>query len=165
MKKILIFLMLIFSGCGCIIGQIPPQYIYAGAGCQSPLPDYISKVTISDNCVIASVIQTPVSGFLLTSLNMITDVTIRATDNSGNFREVRFTVALLDTIKPVISIDTLSGYNVFKATEFYDLADSYVAKIVDTLSFKKWLFVISHKDSAGFRERLITFKDTLKFPL
>ena len=162
MRKILFLFIIILNSCGCIIGQIPPQYIYAGAGCQAPIPDYISKVIASDNCLLSSVIQTPAAGFLLTSDNMITDVTIRATDNSGNFREVKFTVALLDTVKPVITIDTLSGYNILKATEFYDLADSFVAKIVDTLTFKKWLYVVSHKDSAGFRERLITFKDTLR---
>jgi hypothetical protein len=165
MKKLLFLFIIILNSCGCIIGQIPPQYIYAGAGCTTPVPDYLSKVTISDNCSLKSVIQIPASGFLLTSTNMITDVIIKATDNSGNIRQVKFTVTLLDTIKPIITIDTLTGYNVLKATEFYDLADSFVAKIVDTLSFKKWLFVISHKDSAGFRERLITFKDTLKFPL
>jgi hypothetical protein len=166
MKKLILILMSILSGCGCIIGQIPPQYIYAGADCQASLPNYLLRVTAIDNCTIANLVQTPAPNYLLTATNLITDVVIRATDNSGNFREMKFTVTLIDTIKPIFVVDTtLFGYNAAKMTEFYDLADSYVEKITDSVLFKKWLFVISHKDNLGFRERLITFIDTLKFPL
>jgi hypothetical protein len=106
MKKILFILIAILvSGCGCILSQIPPQKIYAGAGCTAPIPNYLTKITATDNCEIASLTQIPAAGTLLTSSNKVATVTIKATDASGNFRQIVFTVTLLDTIKPVFQID------------------------------------------------------------
>lgn len=104
MKK-LIFLAIVsvfLSSCVCTLAQIPPQFIYAGAGCTAPLPDYKSKVTATDNCAIKILEQIPASGYLLTATNQIVDVTIKATDAFNNSSQVTFSVTLLDTIKPIL---------------------------------------------------------------
>lgn len=163
MKKLLFLFAVLLSGCGCVIGQIPPQMIYAPAtGCEAQIPDYRTILKISDNCQILSVTQSPAPGYILNAGLMNTTVYIRATDASGNFREVIFPVTLLDTIKPVIELDTtLYGYNVAKFTQLYDLADSYVQRVLnpDSSYQKDWLYVLSRVDTAtGFRERYITYK-------
>jgi len=162
MKKFFILLSFLFCGCSCVLSQIPPQYIYTPANnCQALLPDYTGILKISDNCQIGSVFQYPASGYILNNQNMTANVIIRATDVSGNFKEVRFTVTLLDTIKPQITLDTtLFVYNVLKFTQLYDLADSYTQMALnpDSSYQKEWLFVASRKDSLGFRERYITYK-------
>lgn len=171
MKKLLFLFAVLLSGCGCVIGQIPPQVIYAPpTGCQALLPDYRTILKITDNCEIIAVTQNPGTNYILNAQNKTTIVTIRATDASGNFREVRFTVELRDTIKPQIALDTtLFGYNAAKFTQLYDLADGYVAMAInpDGSYQKDWLFVASRQDSLGFRERIITYRpDSLlyRFP-
>ena len=66
MKKLIYILFpLILSSCTCIIAQIPPQVIYAGADCTAPIPDYRTQVIITDNCEIESVTQTPAPAIYL----------------------------------------------------------------------------------------------------
>lgn len=108
MKK-LIFLAIVsvfLSGCVCTIGQIPPQYVYAGAGCSAPLPSYLEKVIATDNCALFSVTQTPEPGYILDVNNQVVNVTIKATDVFKNSSQVTFSVTLLDTIKPILSWPT-----------------------------------------------------------
>jgi hypothetical protein len=126
MKKILFLLIsILISGCGCILSQIPPQKIYAGSGCTAPIPNYLLKVTATDNCEISSLTQIPIAGTMLTASNKVATVVIKATDASGNFKQITFTVTLLDTIKPVFHIDpsltVVQLPNQIK--ELYNLAD------------------------------------------
>ena len=107
MKKfVLLFISAILvSGCGCLLPQIPPQYIFAGPGCEAPLPSYLNRVNASDNCVLAELVQIPAEGFMITATNPVVTVMIRATDNSGNQVATDFTVTLIDTIPPVLTVD------------------------------------------------------------
>jgi uncharacterized protein YceK len=130
MKKILFFLVaILLSGCGCILSQIPPQKIYAGAGCSAPIPDYKLKITATDNCEIATYIQTPAAGTLLTATNKTATIVVKATDASGNFRQLSFTVTLLDTIKPKFTIDpSLTAYQMQQIEDIYDFGDQLIER-------------------------------------
>lgn len=90
---------IILTGCSCL-AQIPTQYIY---GCESPLPSYLNGVTAVDDCGPAVLEQIPEPGIIITTSTV---VTITATDQSGNTTGVTFMVELLDTIGPVITIDS-----------------------------------------------------------
>ena len=132
MKKltILFAVMLLASSCTCLLSQIPPQYIYAGEGCSAALPNYIPQVAVSDNCSIASVVQTPSAGFILNASTMSVTVKIRATDNSGNFSEVSFLVSIVDTIRPVLTWDgeAIAAANWDVINSVYDQADRLLAE-------------------------------------
>lgn len=150
MKRLLLFLCIILSSCSCLLSQIPPQRIYAGAGCTAPLPDYKLKVTASDNCEIVSFIQTPAAGTMLTASNKVANVVLKATDASGNFKELKFTVTLLDTIKPVFTIDpSLLAYNLKQIDEIYDFGDKLIAEQEKNLMSQSWIDSIP-----GLREKL-----------
>jgi len=131
MKKlfILFVVMLLASSCNCLLSQIPPQYVFVGTDCEALLPNYIPQVTVSDNCGVASVVQTPVPGTILNATNPMVTVTIRATDTFGNFSEVSFTVTAKDLEPPLIipSGDLLTD-NWTKINNMYDQADRMVAE-------------------------------------
>lgn len=183
MKKYLFLLSLfLFSSCACVLSQIPPQRIYAGATCSAVLPDYRLRITATDNCEIASLTQTPLPGYSLGPTNKTTTVTVKATDATGNFRQVVFTVTLLDTIKPVLTIDaTLLTYQTEQINEIYNFGDKLVAytcenllqqtwidgyvglreKLNDSAYYKKNLVVMSHPNPDGSRGRFISFADSI----
>lgn len=159
-----------------MLSQIPPQYIYAGPGCEAALPDYTPKVHATDNCVLVSILQTPAPGFLLNSAQMIQNVVIKATDKSGNSSQINFNVILLDTIPPVITVDTslyTDGYNLINA--LYNQADRILADklnifdatfpysklglpVADSSWYKDYMVVVSAPpDSTGLRERVFSF--------
>ena len=73
MKKILFLLStILLSSCTCMLSQIPAQYIYVGENCEAVLPDYLTKVTATDNCSLASLIQIPEAGTVLTASQTVT---------------------------------------------------------------------------------------------
>ena len=165
MKKILFLLSIVlFSSCTCVLSQIPPQYIYVGENCEAVLPDYLTKVTATDNCSLASLIQIPQAGTVLTASQTVTDVEVRATDSHGNHTSINFNVILIDTIPPVITVDTTltaddtlmgSGYDMIQA--LYNQADKIIA---DKLTFFDENFPYEKvglpvQDSTYFKEYLI----------
>jgi uncharacterized protein YceK len=126
MKKLIFLLSIVLSGCStCMLAQIPPQKIYTGSSCSAPIPNYLLKITASDNCEITSITQTPVAGTMLTASNKVATVVIKATDASGNSKQISFTVTLIDTIKPVFTIDpSLTVVQLPKQIgDIYNLAD------------------------------------------
>ena len=132
MKKLffLSVLMLLMSSCACVLAQIPPQYVVAGAGCQAALPDYLPMIKVTDNCQVQSKTQTPAPGFMLTQVNHPVTVTFRATDVGGNFSEMTTTVTLIDNVPPVMTFDT-TGFiasNWEQINLMYDIADRLVAE-------------------------------------
>jgi hypothetical protein len=159
----------LLSGCGCILSQIPPQKIYAGDGCSAPLPDYRLKITATDNCEIASYTQTPAPGFLLSATNKVANVTVKATDASGNFRQLVFTVTLLDTIKPVLTVDPdLLAINEEQIGNIYNYADKLLEhsmafmdkQIADTSVFPESKFPNLrnvYQDSTYFKSTMLTW--------
>jgi hypothetical protein len=137
MKKLIFLSLIVLSGCRCLLSQIPPQFLYTGQGCEAPLPDYTPKVTATDNCNLASLIQTPAPGFLLGPEHMIANVVIKATDSSGNSSQVGFDVILVDTIPPVITADnTLLTADYDKIDALYNQADRIVKSKLITFDAK-----------------------------
>lgn len=138
MKKLVFFVFILLTGCcQCILPQIPLQYIFTGDNCQSLLPDYTARVTVSDNCRIASIIQIPAAGFILSDTSMIIRVIIRATDNSGNIAQTFFDVALIDTIPPIIIVDSTlltSDMDIIRC--LYDQADRIILRALENFDAK-----------------------------
>jgi hypothetical protein len=163
MKKTLILLSaLLLSGCGCMLSQIPPQKIYAGAGCQAPLPNYLLKVTATDNCELASLTQTPAAGYLLTSSNKVATVVIKASDASGNFTQVTFTVTLVDTIKPKIEFDpSLLSSNLEQIKDLYNFGDKLLAWSIDywagNFNNEQFPQQAFQQDSAYYKQMMLTW--------
>jgi len=171
MKKVFILTLaaILFSGCSCLLSQIPPQYIYAGAGCEAILPDYRTMITATDNCEIVSFVQTPLPGYVLDAANKITNVTVKATDASGNFRQLVFSVALVDTIKPVLTVDSvLFSMKLEQAKELYNVADKIIAfqmdemdrRIADTTLFPESLYPNLrnvYEDSTYYKKTMLTW--------
>ena len=131
--KALVFLLSIFlTGCGTcnlIMSQIPPQFVSPTVGCTAPLPDYKVKVTVTDNCAIASYTQVPAAGTMLLNTTPI-NVTLKATDVSGNIKQIVFSVTLRDTVKPVFHIDPLLTYTWDTITKVYNQADRMVSQMM-----------------------------------
>jgi hypothetical protein len=150
MKKMLFLVIIILSGCKCLLSQIPPQRIYAGIDCTAPIPNYLLKISATDNCEIASITQIPIAGTLLTATNKVATVTIRAVDATGNFKQIVFTVTLLDTVKPVLTIDpTLLSYQMKQVDEIYDFAESLISYQEKNLMQQSWIDSVP-----GLREKL-----------
>jgi len=99
------------------------QQIIAGYNCSAELPDYTSYVTATDNKdTDVAVSQSPVAGTVISGDNTIT---IKATDNSGNFVESTFEVIVIDTTRPSILnvlTDTIIGAGENCIAEMPDLA-------------------------------------------
>lgn len=131
MKKLFYFFgILLLSSCTCTltIGQVPPQYLYMDATCGAALPDYLPRLTVTDNCGVKSVEQSPSPGSWLTVPT--TTVLIRATDNFNNVTDMMFTVTLVDTIPPTITVnDTTLISDVYeKIDAVYNIADKMLAR-------------------------------------
>lgn len=169
MKKIFVIMLAITMYSCCALSQIPPQKIYAGAGCSAPLPNYLTRITATDNCEIASLTQVPAPGFMLTAALKTTNVTVKATDASGNFRQIVFSVTLLDTIKPVFTIDaTLLTINMEQIGTIYNYADKLVEnqmafmdrQIADTTVFPEAQFPNLrnvYEDSTYYKKTMLTW--------
>jgi len=131
MKKltILIATAAFLTSCSqCLIAQIPPQYLEVDSTCGAALPDYRTKIKVTDNCEVESVEQTPSPGSWLTAKT--TTVLIRATDNSGNFTNMLFPVTLRDTKPPVITVtDSTLLYGAWDHIDkIYDEAERMLAR-------------------------------------
>ena len=130
MKKLLyITIVLFFSGCStCLIGQIPPQFLYVDQTCGAAMPDYLTKIRVTDNCEIDTVWQSPTRGTWLTQ--PANNAMIRAIDRFGNHTDVLFTVNLIDTVPPVIEIvDSTLITDVYgKIDAVYNIADRMLAR-------------------------------------
>lgn len=67
MKKLLfLFSIILLSSCTCLIGQIPPQFLIVDQTCGAAMPDYLTKIRVTDNCEIDTVWQSPTRGTWLT---------------------------------------------------------------------------------------------------
>ena len=128
MKKLLFLLsVIILSSCTCIMSQVPDQYLYVDESCGAALPDYLTKVTASDNCGIDTIWQHPTYGTWLTA--PATTVLIRAIDNFGNHTDLMFTVHLLDTVPPVITADSTMLVNSYGFIDnLYNTAERMLAR-------------------------------------
>lgn len=88
-----------------VLTCVPDTILGADAGCGAMLPDYRAVASATDNCNDPSEItflQTPPAGSVYSDEVTSIDVTVRATDATGNFTECVFNVQLMDTIAPTI---------------------------------------------------------------
>lgn len=164
MKKLFFLLSVLFclSGCRCLLSQIPAQFIYVQEGCQSTLPDYLPLVHASDNCILNSVVQTPVPGTVLNSLQMVTRVEIKATDGSGNSSSIHFDVILADTIPPKFDDSLLVSADYDKMDALYTQADRIIKNKVlnaDARFPYAAIGITSFPDSVFYMVREIRLKD------
>ena len=72
------------------------------ANCQFTVPDYTSAATITDNCTVATVVQSPAAGTVLNGAGTNT-ITITATDGSGNSNSCSFDLILEDNTAPALT--------------------------------------------------------------
>jgi hypothetical protein len=176
-----LFASMLLSSCSCLLSQIPPQYIYAGAGCTAPLPDYKTQVIVTGGCTGFTVTQIPEAGTILSASNMKTSVTIRAVGLNQKMSAVTFDVTMIDTITPKITpLPSLMTYQDKQIQDMYDAADRMsIASFknfdkvfpYDSLGGSPWpdslyvdkMLVAVSLDSAGtgIRKRVVAFADSV----
>ena len=161
MRKILLLISLVLLGsCSCLLSQVPPQYVYiTDSTCMAPLPDYRTKVTASDNCGPVTLTQDPEPGFILGYPGARVEVKIRATDNSKNYKQVRFDVILLDTIPPVIdSTQLMVDSEMDRIQYLYDKADLAIKQKMDyfdaTFPYERFRIVRDDVDSTYYKQMM-----------
>ena len=103
MKKLLfLFSIVLFTSCGCMYSQVPPQTIFVDENCQGIVPNYIPMFTYSDNCRVDTVFQVPDPGYVLSSFENSVNVQIIVVDEFQNVSSTVFPVTLVDSSGPVI---------------------------------------------------------------
>ena len=142
--------------------KVAPQKLYCGSlNCSVPLPDYRLKISATDNCELASLVQLPAPGLILSNKLRNVNVTVKATDNSGNATMVSFPVSLIDTIAPVMKIDpTLIALTLEQIDRMYDIADrsmSYMMDDVAQLDTIKWPMAKYWRDSTYYKQQMIVW--------
>lgn len=147
--------------CNLMLAQIPPQYVYCDNNCNATLPDFRLRVVVKDNCGVESISQTPAPGTVLVSDSPIT-VTIRATDRSKNFKQIKFIVSVLDTIAPTIdSTMLLSDTELDRIERLYNAAELAIynkMKLFDaTFPYERFGLMRDDHDSTYFKQTMITW--------
>jgi gliding motility-associated-like protein len=79
---------------------IDDQIIEATSSCTAVLPNYLSQIVTSDNCIATTLVQTPEPGTMLPQGN--TSVVMSVTDIGGNMQSCSFNVKVLDVTPPVL---------------------------------------------------------------
>ena len=129
MKKLFIALMFSSLITSCCLSQIPTQYAYIDEECQAILPDYLPMVIVGDNCDVATVTQTPMSGIVISGT---TQVEIAAIDGTGNKKSVFFDVVMIDTIPPTIELNPdWVGYSDKEVGDMYKVFYGWVQEMGD----------------------------------
>ena len=125
MKKVFIFLVVAgMMACKCI-GQMPIQVLPVDSLCSAALPDYREHITVRDNCVVTSIIQSPLPGTIMDASNPYVQVTIVATDISNNKSAIQFDVVIADDVPPIIEIDSSFFFADYTAEERAALLTAY----------------------------------------
>lgn len=136
MKKVFIFLAVaVIMGCKCI-GQLPTQVLDVGEFCEVPLPDYRDSVTVSDNCMVKSILQTPEPGTILDATNPIVNVIIAAMDNNNNMSTINFDVIMYDDTPPIITPDP--SMLTYTWDERFGLLDAFQASVHEFIPDSIW---------------------------
>lgn len=80
--------------------------VYVDNSCDAILPDYTSFVVSTDNCSTPANIthtQSPAPGTVINGSNVVTPITMTATDQSGNSATCMFNMTTIDTIVTTIT--------------------------------------------------------------
>lgn len=78
--------------------------------CMVLLPDYIGLADATDNCTLAgnlTIVQSPDPATAINTQGTVTQITLTATDESGNQSSCTFEMTLIDTISPVITCELI----------------------------------------------------------
>ena len=102
----------------------PNQNVYNDNFCQFTLNDYTGIVVTSDNCGVASIIQSPLPGSVLSST---TNVSVSVFDVAGNMTSCNFDVISIDTITPIINCP------VFPVNVFFDANCEFIVPDYTTM--------------------------------
>ncbi len=100
------------------------QNVFFDTNCEHILLDYTGMASAADNCGVASIVQSPAAGTVIT---ITTTVSIIVTDLSGNVNTCTFNVIPEDNIDPVIACPTdqivsLDGVCQYTMIDFTGLA-------------------------------------------
>ena len=82
------------------------QVLVVATDCSATIPNYITATTITDNCTSTSdlsIAQVPIAGTIITGHNTMENITVTATDNSGNTNQCSFQVSLDDQSPPSLT--------------------------------------------------------------
>ena len=167
MRKLLAALVISSLITSCCLSQIPTQYAYVDEECQAILPDFLPMVIVGDNCEVASVTQTPMSGIVISTT---TQIKIEAIDGTGNAKSVFFDVVIIDTIAPTIQFDPdWVGYSDQEVGDMYKVyygwvqehGDEYNEKLagkIDTVPFLDTFLVHTYDTMRYFRGTIPIFE-------
>ncbi len=95
-----------------LIDNTPPEIIcpvdqdvYVDDNCEYIIPDYRDEISITDNCEIAQITQSPEPGFVMSTNNpsVSTSITIVAEDLSGNKSTCTFSLTAVDNTPPLFT--------------------------------------------------------------
>lgn len=172
MKKIILLMFIVlFAGCNCtlIIGQIPPQIVYADQDCQGLIPDFSKVAIVKDNCAGGiTFIQNPSPGTLLTATNPTVNVTLKAKDISGNeSNTLVISVVLTDTIAPILEWPagpiTMTEQQVIDLYKNWEAAVKVhgIAKYIYDQSWKQGFTFASPVDSLIIMNSMRYFTNTI----
>ncbi|MFL0354731.1 HYR domain-containing protein [Xanthomarina sp. GH4-25] len=67
------------------------------SGCDFTIPDYTSLVTISDNCSVNTISQSPLAGTVISNHGTTQEIIITAVDDSGNSNNTTFSITIFGT--------------------------------------------------------------------
>lgn len=155
------------TSCGCLLSQVPPQTLYVNQNCEGILPDYRTKVIVTDNCPAGTILtQTPAAGTVLGILNPSVTVVITAKDAFGNVsKPLNIPVVLVDTVAPVLSWP-IGQANMTDMDPIY-LYQNFVAAIkvhgiARWMYDRRWTQGWAFADTARIEESLKYFTNTIK---
>lgn len=131
----------------CPANQTQPS----NAACNIELEDYTGDAIVVDNCSLPqdiSISQSPLVGSIHSGLGTIVQVTLTATDESGNFNTCMFDVEIIDTTSPDVFCPTNQTVSADINCE-YSLADftSLMSATDNCTSIGD--FVFSHQTPIG----------------
>lgn len=167
MKIVILILGLLMTSCGCLLSQVPPQTLYVNQNCEGILPDYRTKVIVTDNCPAGTILtQTPVAGTILGVLNPSINVVITARDAFGNVsKPLNIPVVLVDTIAPILSFPI--GQANMTDQDLVNLYNNWIAA-VKVHGIAKWMYDrswtqgMAFADTARIEENLKYFTNIIK---
>jgi hypothetical protein len=183
MKKLIILLSFFLTGCGCLIGQVPPQTIVAGANCTATLPDYRPFFSIAAGCTgFNPLTQTPIPGTLVTTANSPLTVFVKVTSKTnGKFDQKTIIVSIADTVTPKLTpIGILAEVTQKQVNDLYNAGDKLLGFLDNNIMSQNWidsvpglrdklgsdnfnnkmLITASYRKSDGSRGRITTFADS-----
>jgi uncharacterized protein YceK len=167
MKKLFILLGILLSGCGCLLSQIPPQTLYVNQNCEGILPDYRTRVIVTDNCPTGTTLmQSPIAGTVLTVLNPSVIVVITARDAFGNVsKPLNIPVTLIDTIAPILSFPI--GQVNMSENDVVNLYKNWTAAIkihgiARWVYDQRWTQGLAFADTTKIMESLKYFNNVIK---